>query len=417
MKFTFKNITDSEIYSSAKVLFVTGPYNIFNNIAIDEMRDRCKPTDIIPLSGDLLDDFGGEQESGGNSVVTISNNLDIDTFMKTIDMSCMNGKWFTNVNYSFLTKKQKDWINSYIKDPSDNGRLVVYCNDFKDYRLLLKNKIIINSVNIHLIQLSFPNRGILVDVVRGLFQKHNVNIEERAIELFIMRMSNSYDDYEEIINKIVVESVPKDIPGQDKNWRYTVTYDDTLEAMKGIENFVLDDFIEKLLIPLKSDKSNGRNKIYRMLSALIAEMGPTQLVNKLKFKIDDYIEFRLAINRGDIPIQVKFSVPEAKQNLGPDNKLTNLSDYTFRRMANIASQTSLKDWVYMKMILNNIKYKYDPSSYERALYSLINRSVLNTHRLRNDIGVENVLYTDINRINRIPYKEEALEFSSVTENK
>lgn len=417
MKFTFKDITNSELYTSAKILFVTGPYNIFNNIAIDEIRNICKPPKQAPLDKSLLSDFGDTSSLENSSIelgtISVSNNIDIDTFMRVINLASMSGKWFTNINYTFMTKKQKDWLNNYMKAPSNNGRLVVYCNEFKDYRLLLRNKLILNSTSVHLIQLSFPYREALEVVTRSLFEQKGVRIEQRAIELFIMRMSNSYDDYEETIDKIVLESVPKETNSeeQDKDWKYTITYDDTLSAMKGIENFILDDFLERLLIPLKSDKTNGRNKIYKMLLALLEEMGPIQLVNKLKFKIEDYIEFRLAINSGIIPIKVRFSVPEAKSRLGEEHKLSKFSDYTFRRMAIIASKTSLKDWTYMKMMIANIQYKYEKASYEKALYSLVNRTVLNNSRLNNDIGVENILSLSEESIDNIPYREDKLLFA------
>ena len=342
----------------------------------------------------------------------------MDTFRQVIDSPSISGKWFCSANYSFMSKKQKEWLKGYMKDPSDNGRLVISCSEYKDYKELLKNKIILNSSFINLIQLSFPYRTILEAVVKNIFESKGVYIEQRAIELFIMRMSSSYDNYEEVIDKILVESVPSDMSGQGPNWKYTITYDDTLSAMKGIENFVLDDLLERLLIPLKSDKTNGKNKTYRMLGALLEEMGPQQLVNKLRYKVDDYIEFRLAINRGIIPIRVKFYVEEAKKDLGESNKITKYSDYTFRKMAIIASQTSLRDWTYMRLLLNNIKYRYKPTSYERALYSLTARSVLNVSRLDNDIGIDNILRIGVNELNKIPFSESYLPFyeeKSITE--
>lgn len=404
MKYTFKDITVPEIYDSALVLFVVGQYNIFNNIAIDEVKDRCKPKQMAHIDKSLLADFDfSDDELQG---VTVSNIVDFNTFTSVINSVSMSGKWYTSIDYSFASQKQKTWINNYLKEPSENGRLVVYCTEYKDYKLLLRNKTIINSQNIHLIQLGFPNKNTLESIVYALFNKRGLSIEQRAVELFVMRMSNSYDDYSEIVEKIIVESVPKDDSGEKApGWRYTVTYDDTFRAMKGIENFVLDDFIDRLLIPLTSDKVTGRNKIYKMLGALLEEMGPMELVKKLKFKIDDYIEFRMAINKGIIPIMVRFSVPEAKERLGETCKITRYSDYTFRKMAHIAANTSLKDWSYMKMILSNIPNKYDQTSYEKALYALINRSVFNSSRLNNNIGVENILYKEIDELNKIEFKD------------
>lgn len=404
MKFQFRDITNESIYDSARILFVFGPYSIFNNIAIDEVRDRCKPKEIAVLSPEMLEDFGDIFNAGESRGITVSNTVTFDEFKQVINAVSMYGKWFTSIDYSFMSKKQKDWLNVYMKAPSDNGKIVIYCSEYRDYRILLKNKIITNSNMIHAIQLSFPYRDTLEAVVNTLFEARNVKIEKAAVELFIMRMSSSYDDYEEIIDKIVTESVPDKIEGQDPNWVYTITYRDTLDAMKGIENFVLDDFIDKLLVPLKTDKQNAKNKVYKMLNALLEEYGAQQLVNKLKFKVDDYIEFRIAINNGIIPIQImKFSVQDSKKRLPEESKLLNFSDYTFRKMALIASRTSLTDWMYMKLILNNARYQYDSTSYERVLYSLINRTILNESRLNNAIGIENIMNIGINEIDSVPY--------------
>lgn len=402
MKFTFKDITNNEIYQSAKVLFVIGQYNIFNNIAIDAMKDICKPSRVEITDDTLLKDFGIEE----SNIVNTLNIVDIDTFSKVIHMASMSGLWFSSINYGFASKKHKDWIMNYIKEPSNNGRLVVYCTEYKDYKSLLRNKLIVNSNYIHMIQLNFPYRNTLETIVKQLFNQKGVNIEQKAIELFIMRMSNSYDDYEEIIDRVVMQSVPmnKDTGEIDSSWKYTITYENALEALKGVENFVLDDFIDKLLIPMGSDKPNLKNKIFKMWAALNEELGPVQLVNKLKFKIDDYIEFRLAINEGLIPIKVRFSVPEAKQRIGESNRISKFSDYAFRRMAITASRTSLRDWEYMKLILSNAGYNNE--SYEKVMYSLINRSILNEYRLNCDINSYNKPYREIDRLSEIRYEDD-----------
>ncbi len=410
MKFTFADITLSEIYETAKVLIITGQYSIFNNIAIDTVRDTCKSHDLVEMDSDLADDFG--IEGGSSKSTSMPNNVDLDTFIRVINVVSMAGKWFCNADYSFLNKKQKEWINNYIKDPSDNGKLVINCTDFRDYKFFLRNKIALNSAFVHIIQLNFPNRATLKTIVKALFEEKGVYIEQSAIELFIMRMSSSYDDYTEVIDEIILESVPSDSSSEKAaDWKYTITYEDTLNAMKGIENFVIDDLLYKLLVPLSSDKGSGNSKVYKMVTSLIKEMGAKQLLNKLKYKIDDYIDFRLAINNGFIPVLVKFSVPEAKGRLGKEAKICRYSDYTFRKMANIASQTSLKDWLYMKLMINNIGNMYSETSYERALHALVNRSVLTESRLNNDIGIENIYYLSVNELDKQRYTDDKLLFS------
>ena len=177
-----------------------------------------------------------------------------------------------------------------------------------------------------------------------------------------------------------------------------------------LNNFVIDDFILRLLEPMTSDRTNGKNKIYKMLGSLIDEFGARGLVNVLKSKIDDYIEFRLAINTGIIPIKVRYSVPEAKNRLGEKHKLSRYSDYTFRKMATIASSTSMRDWMYMKMILSNAS-KMSDTSYEKVLYSIVNRSVLTESRLNNDIGLHNIETISIDNLDSIHYEETNLMFN------
>ena len=79
-------------------------------------------------------------------------------------------------------------------------------------------------------------------------------------------------------------------------------------------------------------------------------------------------------------------------------------------MANIASQTSLRDWTYMRLILNNTS-TWDKSSYERVLYSLINRSVLTESRLNNDIGIDNIMRVTIKDLDTVRFSDKKLLFA------
>ena len=406
MIFSFKDIASEELYSSARILFVTGQYGIFNNLAIDAISELCKPKDDILSDPEFIEDLKDDGVSETEIMAVISNSVDIETFMRVNGVLPMMGLWFCSIDYSFMTKKQLNWLDNYMKSPSSSGKLVVFCTDWKKYNTLLRSKIVRNSAFVHLIKLSYPSRSTLETVVSELFYERGALIEKRAIELFIMRMSSSYDEYAEIIDKIIVESVPSEAP----KGTYMITYENTLNAMKGIENFVIDDFLLKLLVPLGSERSNGKNKIYRILGSLLDEFGARQLVAKLKSKIEDYIEFRLIINNGIIPIKVMYSVPEAKERLGEKHKLCRYSDYTFRKMAKIAAETSLRDWTYMKMILSNAD-KFSDESYERVLYSLINRSVLTESRLNNDIGIDNISTITLKNLDSIVFEEDKLLYN------
>lgn len=390
LKYNFADITNEEIYEDCRVMIVTGPYNIFNNIVIDELKKRTIEDEKVEENEDLLAEFGVSV----SAELKVSNSVDFETFMEVVNMPNVNGKWFCAVDITSIPKKSRELLKKYITNPSINGILVVYSTNFKDYMEFLRNKTINQSKNSHVIQLSFPNRTVLKQLVRQLFEDRNVKIKDKSVELFVMRLSNSYDDYEEVIDEIS--------NGREGT---ELTYEEVAEGLKGIQNFILDDLIYRLLIPVTSNKTTVNKKVYQMMYVLSSEYGPDKLVSKLRYKINDYIEFRVAINSGLIPIKVKYSVDEVKKRLGEESRLSNISDFQFRRMAHIASQTSLKDWVYMRLILNNVTNRYNSESYEKVLYSLVNRSNLGNIRLNNDIGLEESINLEVDRVNEVVYME------------
>ena len=87
----------------------------------------------------------------------------------------------------------------------------------------------------------------------------------------------------------------------------------------------------------------------------------------------------------------------------------------FRKKAYIASQTSLKDWEYMKIILSKAIENYKISDAEmdekcqKALYEVATRSVITPSRINNDIGISNILDKQLNELDRIVFDEQALD--------
>lgn len=400
------------LYNNSKVIFIAGPYNVFNNIVSDNFKTMCTPESTFKMDEELYKEFG--IDVGGP--IKVSNVVDFETFMLVVNTPSIEGKWFCNTDYGTLTKKQKERLMNYIRKPNDNGVLSLFSTEWHDYKFLLNNKIISSSAFINIIQLSWPNRDTLYEVLRGLFRARNAKIEERGLELIILRMSDSYDEYVDIVDKICNENLPDGYLTMKPEDLPVITYDQVFESLRGIENYVLDDFIERITRPLTSDKmvnsANGGNALsFRMMKILIEEYTARGLVSKLKYKIDDFIEFRVAINSGKIPILVNFSVAESKELIGEESKLYKLSDYQFRKMARIASQTSLIDWLYIKLMLNNIYYRFEDTSYEIALFSMLSRSVLNESRVNNDIGIEDCLGIDMDYLDNINYEtiEEATE--------
>ena len=395
MKLSFKEIVSEEFYESAMVVIVAGQYNIFNNIVADELRERGKSIDTFS-DEDLMAEFGISADKKSEKII-VPNSVDFNTFMDVVDMPSINGKWFCSIDIALLSKKQIERFEKYSKNPSKNGTLIILTHDFKDFMGYLRNRVFTQGIHSHIIQLGFPNRGILVQLVVKLFIKRKVAIDTRSAELFVMRMSNSYDQYEETIDNICL--------GYSN---VTLSYDQIFEGLKGIENYVLDDFIERLLTPISDEKVQTNRRIYKMLGAMLRELGAINLVNKIRYKIDDYIEFRMAINQGKIPIKVKFSVTEAKLKIGESSKISKISDFGFRKMAHIASMTSLKDWTYMRLILNNTSFKFSDTANEKVLYTLVHRSILNNSRLNNDLGIESIMSMELDYLNGIMFDAENL---------
>ena len=402
MKYTFKDIYDesSGLFRDSRVLFITGRYNVFNNLVHDKMKNMYSMQVELDETG-LLEEFGIDT----SSAVVVSNTVDFENFMQVCFMPSVNGDWFCSTDLSTLTKKQQDWLKEYIKKPSKYAILVLMSTEFKHYRFWLNSTVINNSPEVSIIQLSFPNKEALNQIAMEKFIQRGTLIDERALELFVVRMSSEYDDYDKIIDKICIDNIPM-------NWdssvdgMYTITYEDVTSSMKGIEYFVIDDFLQKLTEPLSNDKVSGKKTVYRIMGYMIALYGERRLVAILRSRIEELIEFRLMINKGYIPILVNYNVSESKELIGEESVISDKSDYQFKKLAKLASQTSLMDWTYMWMLLKNVN-RFDDSSYNKALYSLVSRSVLTESRIENDVGRSNILKEQLNWLDNIPYIDQS----------
>lgn len=385
MKYKFSDINNENMYKTARVMFIAGPYSIFNNRVADRLKNMCRGS-LEATEGveKLMEEFVMSRHEYSQT----SSSLDFTEFLEVVNVPAVTGKWFCSVDYKMLTKKHKEALDKYIKKPSENGVLVVIMTDYQDYRPYLKNRSITANAFTHLIQLSFPYRSILISLVKEMMIERGVKVADKAVELFVLRMSRSYDEYPQVLDRIC------------RQWEgRTMTYNDMSQELKGIENYVLEDFLEELVNPIKNKRIVTRRKIYRMLNALLSDMGPRELALRLRSKISDLIEMRILINTGVIPIRLRFSVPEAKSRLDEDHKLKRLNDYTFRRYAEIASKTSLRDWVFMQMILNNVEHSWNPSENAKAIYALVHRAIMSESRLMNDIGITNILEEQLYDVN------------------
>lgn len=405
MRFSFKNLYEDATYKNCAVMFVTGSYGVFNNIVIDKLRKLCQGTHKIDANSLFMREFMGEKSDNSEAEsdeVFISNTVNLEEFITQINAPPVDGKWFCSVHLGTMNKKQQTWLNSYVKQPSHNGVLCLWSTEFRDYKFWLSSKIVLTSQDAHLISLNFPNKKSLETIAKEMFSSRNATISPKALDLFITRMSSSYDDYEKIIDKICSDNLPEGYLTMPADDVPEITYEMALQSMKGIENFVIEDFLEKITEPLTSDMPSGRKKIYHIMGYLLEENGPRRLVSILKSKISELIEFRVAINDGYIPVLVNYDIDEAKKLIGEDNPISKKSDFQFKKLAQLASQTSLNDWVMMKLMLSNVD-KNNETSYLKAIYSLVSRSVLQTPEFNEAIGYSNFFNEELEYLDSLMY--------------
>lgn len=411
MRYTFNDILEPKVYESTAVMFVFGQYETFNAMVVDTLKNKCVVKGIDSSSIDSAFGIGGE------TLGFATNAVDFNTFLEVVGVASISGKWFCRVELGSLSDKQKDKLMHYIKEPSNNGVLVITSIDFKEFRPFLKLKVFGVSQNVHLLSLSFPKRNIVKSIVAKKFEENNMIIAKDALDYFVMRMSSEYDDYDTVINSISDNHNTNNDTNGTKEY-HTITLQELKDDMSGIENFNLNDFLIELTKPLSNGNTN-KKKIIKMLASLEEQLGTVELYKNTMRFIDECIDFRIMINRGIIPIRIDYfmsdvikminkTTPEEKREDDEKyKKYTSMNEWQFKNKATIAAQTSLRDWIYMKMILKTAYKDGEKGKNEtnmiKALYALATRSVLGASRITNIIGIDDILRTDLNYIDSLKY--------------
>ncbi len=397
MVYKFNDIYNNEMYKTANVLLILGSYDIFNNIVIDECRKRCIPENDN-ISTSFLESIAKDLPMRNSDSYSDSsmNILEFKEFMELNRAYPLEGRWFCNIDYSILKEKEKDSLKEYIKHSNETGLLVVNIREFKEYRDFLKSRTIQNSKVSHMIQLSFPSKNMLMEILNSEFRKNKVIVSDKALKLFILRLSNEYNSYNDVIQDII-----------EKYSGMSMGYDDMLTALEGIDNYVLDDFLAEITKGVRNDKFRKNRKIYKMYKSLLDSMSAKDIVNKLKYKVDMMLELRMAINDGILPILVRYGSKEIQDKLPEGSKSKSLSTYAFKKYAKIASLTTLKDWYYIKMILNgnssDVSYNNDDYGYRHILLSIMHRTTFSPNRLLNNLGIINVIDEELYDLNTVFY--------------
>ena len=393
MIFKFNSLCDynSELYTESRVVIILGTYPIFNNIVADRLKKSAVPQFLHSnLSSDFEDDF--VVSKGTESL----NSLNLDEFIRNKDTYPIGGKWYSLVNYNSLLDKHKTFIFDYINKTSDSGILVINCDNFKDYKKFRTNNVIKNSKTVNLIDLSFPNRTTLKSVILDLLAKfnngHKIKVSEKALDLFIMRLGSDYNSYYGILQEIA-----NDFKSTE------VGYNDILSYIKNIDNYNIDEFIERLVTTKVKDKFVTTRKVYKAYYSLCEDIGIKKLISRLTYKIEDIIEMRYLINIGKVPILVRYGAKSIQDTLDDTSRLKKLSSFSFKKLAKLASLTSLRDWFYIKMIIS----KYDINKItdiqgEQVIHSIIHRGAFSSNRINNDIAILNDI-GNLYEINKLGY--------------
>lgn len=380
MIYSFKDIKNLDIDKKSYILFLGGNYPIFSNMVSDRCSESCK--------GELKLDLSMFDEFNIDSSVESSEKISFDDFLLYVKTRKLVGKWFCSVDYKNLTKKQQELLVEYMKKPSENGILVIYLNDWKNLKGFHKSKIVQKSPNVNLLDLSWPNRKVLHGLLQDIFAERQVKVIDSAIQLFIMRMGNQYNDYMEEIDKICLGNEGKE-----------VSYQMMLSYLDGITNYAIDDFVMAIIKPVRNDKIVLNRKSYKVLNTLMDDLGAKGLVRKLRSRVETYIEYRIHINNGNIPILVPYSVEEVQKKLPDTSVIKKISDVSFKRNAKIASLTTLKDWYFIKMILESASKSNNEEDYVRVLMAVIHRGIFPQDRLLNLIGIKDTLNEGIYDLN------------------
>ena len=85
--------------------------------------------------------------------------------------------------------------------------------------------------------------------------------------------------------------------------------------------------------------------------------------------------------------------------MGENSKVYKMNDFYFRKVAELASRTSLRDLVFMKMLLNSIENSWDEKECAKALMALVHRAAFSNNRLANDLRITNILEEELVKIN------------------
>lgn len=180
-----------------------------------------------------------------------------------------------------------------------------------------------------------------------------------------------------------------------------INFKDFKEAMKGIDFFVIDDFLQELLKPIHTTKVSKNRKLYKILGTLLEDYTASDICNKLKYRVEELLYYRAYINRGFIPVKTRYNTEKVKERLPENSRLRKATSLTFKRNAVIAAQTSIEDWYFMYSILNSAGAWASEDKYKAILFTLMGRTSISNDRLMNAVKVKDMFSEELSALNGI----------------
>lgn len=319
----------------------------------------------------------------------------------------MSGKWLCVINYEELYQKDRQNLANYLKAPNKNVLLIITVSDFRNIIFFRQNfnKLYEHSEKIHAIKLQYPSRRMLCTITNQLFTGYNIKLTEEQQNMFVMKMGSAYDEYKDCVTKVALRLGATDEQSADTPFIEVINKDFSI-ATKGIDHFEINDLLKCMTQPITSSKTlNGRRTVHKITAMLLTNLTAKELVKRLKYRVQDMIVYRSAINSGIIPIKVPYNVSQVQEKLEENlinAKIKKASAYAFKKNALIANMTSIEDWFYLYSILDIPDYSTD-EQYMKALLSAINRTALSTDRLMNCAHIKNTLDENLVTLNGILY--------------
>ena len=352
---SFKEIDNINKYN---VIFIYSKYAAFKNYIVDKIK--------YEINKEVQNYIPEYSENIGS--------LSFIEYIKNVSIPFMFGKWYCNVNYSELSKSDKDKLFLYTKNISTNGILVVVLSEYKDYLSLSKLVSIKNNEKLCLYNVSFPSRNDLKKIITDLTP--GISWQSEALDNFILRIADKYNEIGIYTGKIKERNIKQ------------VNEKVVKEVFGGVENYVFDTLIKAiLLMPTKK-----ANKVFRVYSIIKNEMSSTVILSRLSKEIKIIKMARMVIDDGYVPGSLPYNAAESINRVNSsygkiceaDYKGLTDRQYKFRKYIKFALLTTLRDIFFIENIIDMYKAKYKYMSEDIAEACIINII------LRGMLSIENI---------------------------